>query len=323
MEQRSQHHGNIPLETPLLRSFPKHCFDSSKDGEFPGSSVADIVVTNRGKLRIVTAVQRLTRGALVSVAVQGASVVESATDPHIFTMRFGVGGRFRYESRRQPSGHARDIFIPPGTHFTSFGQGESSLVFALHRDAVERAMGANPARASGIQALPKHHGSVLRDGAFAAARALDRMPDDLRPMFLRNLQNVMAAGTAALLRTLLPDIRRPDPMIGRRKVADLREWAALDHDDPITVGDLAARCGLGLRALQKNFLRHFDTTPGEYLRGLRLDKARKLILSGAFTVTHAALEAGFVHLGHFSGNYEKRFGELPSVTAAISTRARA
>ena len=97
--------------------------------------------------------------------------------------------------------------------------------------------------------IPDHEGINLRELAFVGCRQLMQLRDELRKQFARNFENLLAVRWDAAILGQLPDLRRPDAMIGRRKVADLREWAALDHDDPITVGDLAARCGLGLRAL--------------------------------------------------------------------------
>lgn len=277
----------------------------------------------RGGARASIAIQPMPQGKIFSAAWKGKVGVRIEPGCGMYSLRFMTGGNFRYSDGRNIFCSEPDLFIPPDQPFGGSFQDIRLLFVDLSPAVMERALGAAPACSLGIRTLPANQGKKLRVLAFRSVRKAEGLSTALRGPFLRNFQNLMASHLSVILREMLPDVRRPDPMIGRRKVADLCEWAALDHEDPVTVGDLAARCGLGLRALQKNFLRHFDSTPGEYLRGLRLDQARKLILSGAFTVTHAALEAGFVHLGHFSANYEKRFGELPSVTAACVARERA
>lgn len=189
---------------------------------------------------------------------------------------------------------------------------------ALRQQAVAAALGRATAPSVGLTALTSRRGKQLRKLALAAAHEIEGLTENLRAKYLRNFQNLMAAALAAILRDLVPEPRAADPMIGRRKLAYLREWAALERDDPLTVGDLAARCGLGLRALEKNFLRHFDTTPFAFLRDLRLEKARRLLQnpSAGCSVTDAALEAGFPHLGRFSAVYREKFGECPSQTRA-------
>lgn len=303
------------LTPPFLTHVQRHHFDSAKDGELQGSPVVDIVEA-RGQLSTVTTALPLPGGALVSVAVKGTSIVEVESSPDVFILRFGVGGRFYSESREHSPGQGQNILVSPGTHFRTWGHDESSLLLALNRRTVDRALGSQGPPQLGLRSLQQCGGPMLRRNAFTAARAVEQLPPHNLPKFLRNFENAMAAELGASLRSMHPEPLAKDPMIGRRKVRDLCEWAALDHDDPLTVGDLAARCGLGLRALQKNFLLHFDTTPLAYLRTLRLQKARRLLQEGTATwsVTGAALDAGFAHLGRFSAAYREQFGEYPHET---------
>jgi hypothetical protein len=49
--------------------------------------------------------------------------------------------------------------------------------------------------------------------------------------------------------------------------------------------------------------------------GLRLDEARRqLVADSAVTVTSVAMGLGFNHMGRFSRDYRRRFGESPSRT---------
>jgi transcriptional regulator GlxA family with amidase domain len=54
----------------------------------------------------------------------------------------------------------------------------------------------------------------------------------------------------------------------------------------------------------------------EYLRGVRLELARRMLVDTAIitTVADAAIAAGFTHLGRFAAEYRRRFGERPSQT---------
>ena len=304
------------LEPPLLRRSPRQYFDSWSDREQEGPQVLRTFKI-RGRIRNVIAPLPLPQGALVAARVAGESTFELLLDREIFLCRFSLGGRTRYDSGGQTLGSDTDLMLSPDTRVHAAARNAAVLLVAIKQQTLARALGTETAPSVGMKALGAPHGSHLRAMALAAAQAAERLPDDLRPAFLRNFQNTFARAWASVLMRFAPDLRRPDPMIGRRKVAELREWAALDHAEPLTVGDLAARCGLGLRALQKNFLRHFDTTPQIYLRNLRLDKVRRLLREETATasVTAAALDAGFVHLGRFAAFYRARFGELPSETA--------
>ena len=67
------------------------------------------------------------------------------------------------------------------------------------------------------------------------------------------------------------------------------------------------------RSVERAFLRT-GCTALEYLRGVRLELARRMLADPAArtTVADAAMAAGFSHLGRFAAEYRRRFGELPS-----------
>lgn len=88
-------------------------------------------------------------------------------------------------------------------------------------------------------------------------------------------------------------------------------------DKPITLGALAAHCGVCERTLQLGFRKAKNTTPMEYLRVLRLQAARADLQRATLergAVSAIALRHGFTHLSLFSREYQREFGELPSVT---------
>lgn len=73
------------------------------------------------------------------------------------------------------------------------------------------------------------------------------------------------------------------------------------------------------RTLYDSFKRFRGISPMCYLRSVRLSKAREELMSttNAKTVTEVALYWRFGHMGRFSMQYKKRFGELPSKTAKV------
>jgi AraC-like DNA-binding protein len=102
-------------------------------------------------------------------------------------------------------------------------------------------------------------------------------------------------------------------------------------DAPITVSDVAAHLGVGLRTLQAGFRQWRSTTPSAHLRQVRLQLVRdELLRSGPEAqVTTIAMRHGFMHLGRFSAQYRSVFAEPPSATllrgraASISTKGAA
>lgn len=87
--------------------------------------------------------------------------------------------------------------------------------------------------------------------------------------------------------------------------------------EAITVVDLAEHAGVSCRSLFAGFRRFRDTSPMQYLKDVRLQRVHdELLASDPFSVrvTTVALNWGFSHLGHFSADYKRRFGESPSDT---------
>lgn len=87
---------------------------------------------------------------------------------------------------------------------------------------------------------------------------------------------------------------------------------------PISLVDLAKAIGVSPRTLHVLCHRHRGVAPMVLLRHLRLEAARRRLLSEPGTsVTDVALEFGFGHLGRFSAYYRERFGELPRDTRLV------
>lgn len=88
---------------------------------------------------------------------------------------------------------------------------------------------------------------------------------------------------------------------------------------PISVADIAAAAGVGVRQLQRNFREHTGVSPLDYLRRVRLDNVHQELLAVARgravgTVAEIAQRWGFVHQGRFAQYYRETYGCPPSST---------
>jgi AraC-like DNA-binding protein len=90
---------------------------------------------------------------------------------------------------------------------------------------------------------------------------------------------------------------------------------------PIAVEALSALCGCSVRSLFHQFRRSRGYSPMEFLRHVRLHRARVMLSRPDETtsVTDVAFGCGFGNLGHFSQYFRDAFGEKPS---EVLTRAR-
>lgn len=85
----------------------------------------------------------------------------------------------------------------------------------------------------------------------------------------------------------------------------------------ITMKDLVTASGVPGRTLHQHFQDFVGTSPMGYIRNARFERVRNDLarLNGEDTVTQIASLWGFTHMGRFSAEYRRRFGELPSVTS--------
>jgi AraC-like DNA-binding protein len=135
---------------------------------------------------------------------------------------------------------------------------------------------------------------------------------------LRSEANRLAA--SALLDTFSHEAPRTSALFALPPHAKLRAAVDFMHSNPerpISATDIAEAAGLSLRGLQHVFSQQLETTPTEYLRGIRLDHVRAELAAltpAETTVSAVARRWGFAHAGRFAGSYLRRFGEYPAAT---------
>ncbi|MEX0604084.1 MAG: AraC family transcriptional regulator [Marinobacter sp.] len=87
----------------------------------------------------------------------------------------------------------------------------------------------------------------------------------------------------------------------------------------IDIEELSSVSNMSVRSIYNAFAKTFATTPKCYIKQLKLLKLREEIIEGKCrNVTEIALDYGFTHLGRFSSDYRKNFGELPSETLKMA-----
>lgn len=105
--------------------------------------------------------------------------------------------------------------------------------------------------------------------------------------------------------------RLPEP----RHVRRAQDYMEANAHRAITGAEVARATGIPLRALNAAFRAHRGLSPTRFLRERRFALARtRLATSAATTVAEVAVASGFAHLGRFSAEYKRRFGESPAQT---------
>jgi AraC-like DNA-binding protein len=84
----------------------------------------------------------------------------------------------------------------------------------------------------------------------------------------------------------------------------------------ITLTDIVAASGVPGRTLMKHFEAFRGVSPMQYLRRARLERINEALRTGesSGTISDLAIAWGFTHIGRFSAEYRRHFGEAPSET---------
>jgi AraC-like DNA-binding protein len=106
------------------------------------------------------------------------------------------------------------------------------------------------------------------------------------------------------------------PLLEPSQVRLAAEYIDAHWNQPITIDALVEASGVSARALFKNFAKVYGCSPMQYVKRLRLEKARRLLIAADTkqSVTAVAFACGFLNLGHFARDYRNQYGELPSQT---------
>jgi AraC-like DNA-binding protein len=102
------------------------------------------------------------------------------------------------------------------------------------------------------------------------------------------------------------------------KIARACEILRKEMSEPPGARELARRVGLNHNQLVQGFREMFDLGPFEYLRNIRLEKARDLIAGHECNVTEAAFSVGYSSLSHFTKSFREKFGINPKALAKES-----
>lgn len=93
------------------------------------------------------------------------------------------------------------------------------------------------------------------------------------------------------------------------KIASLME---ANIEEPLSLDELAVETGISRRHIERLFKRHLNCVPTKYYLGLRLRRARELLLQTSMSVLDIAIACGFQSPPHFSKCYRGVFGYPPS-----------
>jgi len=84
---------------------------------------------------------------------------------------------------------------------------------------------------------------------------------------------------------------------------------------PLSMAALADAAGYSRRHLERLFRDAVKKTPGDFYRGLRLERGRNLLSTTDLTLMEVSIACGFPTVSHFSKCFRARFGTAPTKLA--------
>jgi AraC-like DNA-binding protein len=131
-------------------------------------------------------------------------------------------------------------------------------------------------------------------------------------------QAVQVAFLYASRHTFSHLLERPESMPAPGIVRRMEEFIEAHWQEAITIERLAAEAGVSTRALFRAFERSRGYSPMAFAKGIRLKRAREILMSGdpGVSVTATAFKTNFANPSRFAKDYREAFGELPSQTVS-------
>jgi AraC-like DNA-binding protein len=148
----------------------------------------------------------------------------------------------------------------------------------------------------------------LLDGFLRLVRLLDAPHDMpvLAPLILRELHYLLLQSEqyGRLAQMAIGDGRL-------RRVSGAIAWIQEHFTEPLQIEALAKRVNMGPSALHSHFKAVAAVSPIQYQKSLRLQEARRRMLSGATSAEVIAYEVGYASASQFSREYARLFGQPP------------
>lgn len=97
-----------------------------------------------------------------------------------------------------------------------------------------------------------------------------------------------------------------------QRVAKAVSWLRSNFDQPVDVDDLAALVNMSVSSFHRQFKSSTSMSPLQYQKALRLQEARRLMLTEQLDAGSAGRRVGYVSPSQFSREYGRFFGAAPT-----------
>lgn len=161
-----------------------------------------------------------------------------------------------------------------------------------------------PAQRALVSALDQELlGAVLR---FLRAVGTDADRRVLAPLYLQEMvYRVLQREQFARLLAIAAAEAATNP------VSAVLDYVRAHLSQPLTVADMADQVSLSPSAFAHLFRDITGKAPYQFLKEMRLDRARELLIDGNLAVARVSKEVGYASVSHFISEFRSRFGVTP------------
>ncbi|HEY0449991.1 AraC family transcriptional regulator [Actinophytocola sp.] len=194
---------------------------------------------------------------------------------------------------------------------------DPTLVRRVTADILERRTTtfARPPGAGGEQAFVTALDCDLMGATMRFLRATHTGADRrvLAPIYLREMvYRVLQAEQYARLLELAASADVGNP------VSEVIAHVRANISEPLTVSDLAERVALSPSAFSHLFRDVTGKSPYQFVKEIRLNRARELLAEGELSVTQVSRAVGYSSASHFINEFRDRFGMTPRTYCALA-----
>jgi AraC family transcriptional regulator len=232
---------------------------------------------------------------------RGFVIPRHAHESAFFGMVIEGGYQETYDTRSRECTPDTLVFHPPG-----------ELHSERHYDVVVRIFSFEPTRQ--LLERVRQYSAALDGPRVFEAGPVVRLAARLYAEFRADDPIARLAMEGLALELLASSCRHFGRVAGRTPPAWLRTARDLLNDrctENLGLEDIAQEVGVHPAHLARSFRQHFHCTMGEYLRGLRIGRARQLLATSDTSLAEIALALGYADQSHFTATFKRLTGATP------------
>lgn len=92
-----------------------------------------------------------------------------------------------------------------------------------------------------------------------------------------------------------------------------RDYITNNYQTPLSLSDIAKCSYMSPYHFLRVFKETYGETPNEFLIRLRVEQAKKMLITGNFSISEICEEVGYTSLGSFSSLFLKQVGVAPTL----------